>query len=101
MRIACPDLTRFPGMSILISMSKKLQIVMPEGELDALRKAARKEGLTLSEWARRVLKLAQQAQGGPTRDQKLRALHRALECEHPTADMGDVLASIERGRGLR
>jgi hypothetical protein len=88
-------------ISILMSVSKRLQIVMPEAEIEALRKSARKEGLTLSEWARKALKKARQAQKGPTPEGKLKALVRALECDHPTADIDDILTSIERGRGLR
>ena len=94
-------MTRFHGMGILTNMSKKLQITMSEKELEALCKSARKEGLTLSEWARKALKQAQQSQGGPTQEQKLTALDHALKCEHPTADIRDILGCVERGRGLR
>jgi hypothetical protein len=82
-------------------MSKRLQIVMSDKEIEALRKSAQREGLTLSEWARKALEKARQSQRGPTTEQKLKALDRALECQHPTADMDEILASIERGRGLR
>ena len=38
-----------------MSMSKRLQIVVQDEELEQLRHAAAREGLTLSELARRVL----------------------------------------------
>ena len=36
-----------------------------------------------------------------TAKRQLRALDRALECNHPTGDIDEMLADIERGRGLR
>lgn len=84
-----------------MSMSKRLQIVVQDEELEQLRHAAAREGLTLSEWARRVLHRARETQGGPTRDRKLAALDRGLACGHPTADVEEMLAEIEQGRDLR
>ena len=95
------ELGTLTGKSILMSMSKRLQVVISSDELKALRHAALREGLTLSEWARRVLRRAQQAQAGPTPDQKLRALDQALRCGHPTGDIDQMLSEVERGRDLR
>ena len=36
-----------------------------------------------------------------TAERQLRALDRALECNHPTGDIDEMLADIERGRDLR
>ena len=36
-----------------------------------------------------------------TARRQLRALDRALECNHPTGDIDEMLADIERGRDLR
>ena len=36
-----------------------------------------------------------------TAKRQLRALDRALECNHPTGDIDEMLADIERGRDLR
>lgn len=84
-----------------MSMSKRLQIVVEDEELERLRKAAVREGLTLSEWARRVLERARRSQKGPTPAQKIAAIERALTCGHPTADVEEMLAQIEKGRDLR
>ncbi len=83
-----------------MSMSKRLHIIMQDEEVDALRRCAEREGLTLSEWARRALRRAQRSQKGLTSDQKLKALDRALQCGHPTADIDEILVSIQKGRGL-
>ena len=84
-----------------MSMSTRLQIVVSEDEARQLRRSARKAGLTLSEWARRALRLARNAQLSANPEQKLRALARALECGHPTTEIGPMLDEIERGRDLR
>lgn len=90
-----------PIESILILMSKRLQIVMDDAELERLRRCAEREGLTLSDWARRAFEQARRRQTGPTPEQKLAALDRALTCRHPTGDIEEMLAEIERGRDLR
>lgn len=86
---------------ILISMSKRLQIVVSEDEAKRLRQCALREGLTVSEWARRALRRAELQQSGPTPEQKVRAIDRALTCNHPTGEIDEVLAEIEQGRDLR
>ena len=88
-------------MSILILMSTRLQVIVSEDELSSLRQAARRNGLTVSEWARRALRRARDEQAGPTAESRLRALERALACNHPTGDIDEMLADIERGRDLR
>ena len=82
-------------------MSKRLQIVVSEPEMTSLRQAALRTGLTVSEWARRALRRARDEHAGPTAESRLRALDRALACNHPTGDIDEMLADIERGRDLR
>ena len=88
-------------LSILNSMSTRLQVVMSDAEVASLRQVARRAGLTVSEWARRALRAARDAQAGPSPTGRLDALDRALGCNHPTGDVGEMLADIERGRDLR
>ena len=88
-------------MSILILMSARLQVIVSEEEMISLRQAARRTGLTVSEWARQALRRARDEQAGPTAESRLRALERALACNHPTGDIDEMLADIERGRDLR
>ena len=88
-------------------MSTRLQVIVSEEEMVSLRRAARRTGLTLSEWARRALRRARDEQAGsspgqtPGAESRLRALERALACNHPTGDIDEMLADIERGRDLR
>jgi len=84
-----------------MGMSKRLQLIVKDEEIERLRQCAARDGLTLSEWARQALERARRDQEGPTPEQKRKALDRALGCGQPTADIEEVLADIERGRGLR
>ncbi len=114
-------------MNILNLMSARLQVML--SEMIALRRAARRTGLTVSEWPRRAWRRARDEQAGsspeivalgsdcrptdpagslhrstaqtPGAESRLRALERALACNHPTDDIDEMLADIERGRGLR
>ncbi len=74
---------------------------MDDAEFERLRRCAEREGLTLSDWARRAFEQARQRQTGPTPEQKLAAIDRALTCRYPTGDIEEMLTEIERGRGLR
>ena len=74
---------------------------MSEAEAASLRQVARRAGLTLSEWVRRALRAARDTQAGPSAPSKLEALERALGCNHPTGDIDEMLAEIDRGRDLR
>ena len=110
-------------------MSTRLQVIVSDEEMTALRQASRRAGLTVSEWARQALRRARDEQPGPDpetvafgsdchptnpagslhrstahtpgAESRLRALERALACNHPTGDIDEMLADIERGRVLR
>ena len=67
-------------------------------ELVARRTEELEEQAGLNEWAER---LARRAQPASTVERRLHALERALECNHPTGDIDEMLADIKRGRDLR
>lgn len=81
-------------------MSKRLQIVcMDERELREIRRAAGRERLTVSEWARQALRTAggRISKGDPGK--KILAIRAAARHAFPTADIDAMLAEIERGYG--
>lgn len=78
-------------------MSKRLQVLLDEDEFDALREAARRRRLTVSEWARQALRDARAREPQGSVDTKLAAVRTAVRHEGPTADIDAVLAEIERG----
>ncbi len=80
-------------------MSIRLQVVMSETELDAVRAAARERGLTVSEWVRETLRDARRKVAGGDAERKLAAIRAADRHGYPTADIDQMLGEIERGYG--
>jgi hypothetical protein len=81
-------------------MSKKLrlQVLMEEAELQALRRAARRQGMTVASYVRSAIIEARQRAGGRSRVEKLAVLRRAVRHhDGPTSDIDQMLAEIERG----
>jgi Ribbon-helix-helix protein, copG family len=76
-------------------MSNRLQVLIPP-ELDArLLKAARRSRISKGEWVRRAIELS--LNSGLRTDSK-DSLTRLASLNAPTADIGEVLEEIERGR---
>jgi SOS response regulatory protein OraA/RecX len=82
-------------------MSKRLQVVLGEQEFDQVRALAAREGLTVSEWVRQVLRRAQRQHPSGDQARKLAAVRAAARHGFPTADIEAMLAQIERGYAER
>lgn len=78
-------------------MSKRLQVVVDDSELEELRATARREGLTLSEWVRQALRAAQRSRSRVDAGGKLEVIRAASRHSFPTDDIELMLADIERG----
>ena len=78
-------------------MSKRLQVVMDERELAETQDAARRQGLTVAEWVRGVLRSARRATPSADVDRKLAAIRAGTQFSFPTADIDDMLAQISAG----
>jgi hypothetical protein len=78
-------------------MSKRLQVLLDEQELDAIRRLAAKEGMTVSEWVRGVLRRARQQRPSGDAARTLGAVRAAARNDAPTADIDQMLAEIEAG----
>ncbi len=78
-------------------MSKRLQVLLPDSEMEEIRRIARRHRLTVGEWVRQVLRAAQSRQPAADPGVKLKAVRQAAECSFPTAEIGQMLAEIERG----
>ena len=72
---------------------------MDEQELAAIREAARRRGMTVSEWARTALREARRTDSVGDADRKLAAIRAADRRSYPTADIDRMLAEIDRGYG--
>jgi hypothetical protein len=70
---------------------------MDDAEWEAIRRAARSEQTTVSEWVRRSLRNARRGQASASIDTKLAVLRAATRHDFPSGDVDDMLAEIERG----
>jgi hypothetical protein len=78
-------------------MSKRLQVLLEEAEMAEVRRAARRERMTTAEWVRQALRAARRAVPEGDARKKLAAVRASARHEFPTADIGQMLAEIERG----
>jgi transposase-like protein len=80
-------------------MSIRLQVVMEDAELDAIRAVARERGMTVSQWVRETLRQARREVSSGDAERKLAAVRAADRHAYPTADIDQMVAEIERGYG--
>jgi hypothetical protein len=78
-------------------MSKRLQVVLDEDELADIRKAARRQRTTVSEWVRHVLREARRQEPRGSTSRKMEAIRLAARYAFPTADVDQMLSEIEGG----
>ena len=78
-------------------MSTRLQVIMDDEELEEIRRVARRQRMTVSEWVRQALR--EQRRAEPVRDpeRKLSVVREAAEHAYPTADIEEMLGEIESG----
>jgi hypothetical protein len=80
-------------------MSQRLQVLFEAEELEEIRRAAQRSRMTVAEWVRQMLREALRSGPRRARDEKLRALERALEHSFPTGNIDQILAETARGYG--
>ena len=78
-------------------MSKRLQVLLDDAELSAVREAANRQGIPVSEWVRRALLDARRREPRGDLDGKVRAIREAAGHSFPTADIDELLGEIEGG----
>lgn len=78
-------------------MSKRLQVLVPEGEMSDIQRLAQQEHLTVGEWVRQALRAASLTQPAVDSQTKLASIRRGAGYSFPTADMEQMLSEIELG----
>lgn len=81
-------------------MSKRLQVLLDEEELAAVRVAARRRRLTVSEYVRLTLREARAAEPAAPVERKLLAVREAAGHAYPVDDIETLNAEIARGYGV-
>jgi hypothetical protein len=79
-------------------MSKRLQVVLSDGEMAEVRSVSEAQRMTVAEWVRQALRKERLGQPTTTADRKLQCVREAAAYAYPTAKIGDMLQEIERGR---
>ena len=78
-------------------MSRRLQVLIGEAEYRDLQRIARRHRMSVSEWVRQALRQTQRREPLLEPDRKLRAVREGARHAFPTAEIGQMLADIERG----
>ncbi|HEY7961139.1 MAG TPA: hypothetical protein VID29_04375 [Solirubrobacteraceae bacterium] len=76
-------------------MSKRLQVVVAESDLERYEHSARAAGLTLSAWARQAMNTAERETSNGDVEAKLAAIRRAATYNLPVSDIDTMLAENE------
>ena len=79
-------------------MRRRLQVLLEDSELRELQRIAEIKGTSVAEWVRQVLREASRQEQLGDADKKLGVVRAAVRHAFPTADIGQVLADLERGR---
>jgi hypothetical protein len=81
-------------------MSKRLQVVVGDDELERYAQTADAAGLSLSEWARQAFRVAERERSNGDVEAKLAVIRRAvsLETGGREVDIDTMLAETEAGR---
>ena len=78
-------------------MSKRLQVLFEESELEGIRRAAERQDMTVSEWVRTATREARRRTPSASKEAKLAVIRHACVHDFPTADIAQMLREIERG----
>lgn len=78
-------------------MSHRLQVLLDEAEFIEIRRAAKRNRMTVAEWVRQALRRARQEEPSGDPRRKLGMVREAVRHAYPTADLPRMLEEIERG----
>jgi hypothetical protein len=78
-------------------VTKRLEVLLDDGELREIQRLARAQRLTVAEWVRQALRAARQRQPSGDVQKKLSAIRAAARHDFPTADIDQMLAELARG----
>jgi hypothetical protein len=79
-------------------MSKRLQVVVGDEELELYVRTADASGMTVSEWVRQSLRAAECEASSGNVETKLGAIRRAASYSFPVPDIDALLAEMEAER---
>ena len=78
-------------------MSKRLQVILDDEELQEIQQIAELRQMTVAEWVRQTLRAARKGESTGDPAHKLAAVRAASRNSYPVADVDEMLEQIERG----
>lgn len=78
-------------------MSKRLQVIVEDLEYRDLMKAARRRGMTVSQFVRESIRAMRKQEPSVDAGRKLMVVREAVHHAYPAPDVDQMLAEIERG----
>jgi hypothetical protein len=78
-------------------MTKRLQVLLDDEELEMIQQLARRRHQTTAAWVRDALRRARDGAAYPETASRLRAVREAADHAYPSGDIDVMLAQIERG----
>ena len=81
-------------------MAKRLEVLLDNSEYAVIEEAARRQGISVSDWVRHMLRDAPRYERDRA-ERKRKALERAAQYDHPTADIDQMLQEIKDGHMMR
>jgi Ribbon-helix-helix protein, copG family len=78
-------------------MSKRLQVLLPDEEMQLIQEAAAAEHVSVGEWVRRSLRDQRSRAPARSLEEKLRAIREASKLDLPTCDIEQMNSEIEQG----
>ena len=82
-------------------MSKRLQVIVEDAEYRDLQRAARRRGVTVSQWVREAIRTMRRSEPSGDAARKLAVVREGARHSYPAPDMEQMLAEIERGYSAR
>jgi predicted transcriptional regulator len=79
-------------------MSKRLQVVVGDDELERYQRTARAAGQTVSEWVRQALRASERETSSGDVEAKLAVIRKAASYRFPAPAIDTMLAETEAGR---
>jgi hypothetical protein len=78
-------------------MSIRLQVLLDEAEMRRIKRAAEARRMTVAEWVRQALRLAERREPLGDTEKKIEVVRAATRHSFPTADLDQMLREIEQG----
>lgn len=81
----------------LVTMSKRLQVILDDKEMSAIQHIAKERRMTVAEWARQALRAARRHVPVTDAQKKFEVIRSAVRHDFPTGDIDQILREINQG----